>query len=297
MGEYVNSIKAFKTDCVREASKLGDYQKMSITDLANNYCAALDSEDTIAQNKYIAALMLRFWYTIDKVYKATVQHNAGDLADFTTIIYERIMYACKYRAWQKDNATTNAQACINQAIMTEIKNMHVKYDTFDKYKVATKSVSLDTPLDGESSDSDTLSDIIEDDSNDIKDFNIENNLTSFIQAFINENKYVEAVILDTIAYNNDAIKMETTRKCRVDEEGKKDFYKETTSEFWPYKAVQKLNALPDNYSKYFKTRYKVDSYVADVVIDAVKAAPNPKKYRYLYKTLEAAKPMVNMLMD
>ena len=73
-----------------------------------------------------------------------------------------------------------------------------------------------------------------------------------IQTCINKKKLVEAIILDTIAFN-DVQKVTKTVVKTVDDEGNSYKHTRQTSEFWPYKCVQILSNLPEDYATYFCT--------------------------------------------
>ena len=60
-----------KKDLTIQARKLlKPYEQYSIDELANAYCEAVDTNDEALKDIYKSALILRFWYTIDKMYKA-----------------------------------------------------------------------------------------------------------------------------------------------------------------------------------------------------------------------------------
>ena len=92
-------LKDTKKDCITYASMLGDYQSLSEQELLDGYCDAMDTDNKLNKNTYISALLLRFWYRIDKLYQQN--RNLGlEREDFVFWIVEAIDYACKYRAWR-----------------------------------------------------------------------------------------------------------------------------------------------------------------------------------------------------
>ena len=57
-----------KKDLVNRAHKLvRPYESYSIDELADAYCEAVDTNNEALKDIYISALILRFWYTIDKM--------------------------------------------------------------------------------------------------------------------------------------------------------------------------------------------------------------------------------------
>ena len=145
-------INDIRKDCVTFASFLGDYQKISVDDLANKYCEALDSKDEFNKNAYLSALVLRFWYRIEKLYRANV--NTGlEREDFFSWLVEAINYACKYRAWQTKKV--NAQQAINQCIET-IRYQHYYEFNLDKHKANYNTVSISSPVMSNKDNTDAL---------------------------------------------------------------------------------------------------------------------------------------------
>ena len=112
-----------------------------------------------------------------------------------------------------------------------------------------------------------------------------------IQSCIDKKKIVEAIILDTIAFNDT---QKVTKKVvkGVDFEGNPTKYTQTTSEFWSFRCVQILSNLPVDYAAYFKKHYNVVEPELEVAIAAIRAANNQKLYRYLAKTLKNARDLV-----
>ena len=112
----VMSLYDTKKDLVTIASVLPQrYEKYDITELADNYCKALDEKDDYNINLYLSTLLLRFWYVIDKMYQRC-KNNGVEREDCFYRLYECINAACHYRAWQNPDKHTNAQACINQVL-------------------------------------------------------------------------------------------------------------------------------------------------------------------------------------
>lgn len=272
-----------KKDCIRYASLLGDYQAMGVNELADGYCLALDTNDSSKQNSYLSALILRFWYTIDKMYKKSA--NIGlDHEDFFSWLVEAINYACKYRAWQNPDKKTNAQASINQCINT-IRLQHYYEYNLDKHRANYNTISFEAPLNS-NDENQSLSEILEDES--IPDYRHGSGAEDFVQRYINNKKLVEAIILDCIAFNNAERITKTTVKD-VDDQGETIRHTQYTREFWPYKLVQILGSIPDEYPEYFANRYKVSTPELSAAVTVIKKANNQKLYKYISKTLEDAK--------
>ena len=62
-------LRETKRDLTNQARRLmKPYELYSIDELADAYCDAVDTGNEALKDIYISALILRFWYTIDKMY-------------------------------------------------------------------------------------------------------------------------------------------------------------------------------------------------------------------------------------
>lgn len=257
--------------------------------MLDRYCLAKDINDEHRKNLYISGLMLRFWYVISKL-QARSPIPGLEYNDFMDWLYEAIEYACKYRAWQDPTKRVNAQQAINQCI--ETIRVQKYYDlNLQKNKVNQMTFSLDAEFDddGESTLLDTL---VDEDYETEREYNEGAEAAyALVQSCIDRKKIVEAIILDTIAFNDT---QKVTKKVvkGVDFEGNPTKYTQTTSEFWSFRCVQILSNLPVDYASYFKKHYQVLEPELEAALAAIRAANNQKLYRYLAKTLKGARDLV-----
>ena len=257
--------------------------------MLDRYCLAKDTNDEHRKNLYISGLMLRFWYVISKL-QARSPIVGLEYNDFMDWLYEAIEYACKYRAWQDPTKKVNAQQAINQCI--ETIRVQKYYDlNLQKNKVNQMTFSLDAEFDddGESTLLDTL---VDEDYETEREYNEGAEAAyALVQSCIDRKKLVEAIILDTIAFNDT---QKVTKKVvkGVDFEGNPTKYTQTTSEFWSFRCVQILSNLPVDYASYFKKHYQVLEPELEAALVAIRAANNQKLYRYLAKTLKGARDLV-----
>ena len=257
--------------------------------MLDRYCLAKDTNDEHRKNLYISGLMLRFWYVISKL-QARSPIPGLEYNDFMDWLYEAIEYACKYRAWQDPTKKVNAQQAINQCI--ETIRVQKYYDlNLQKNKVNQMTFSLDAEFDddGES----TLLDTLVDEDYETAREHQEGAEAAYalVQSCIDKKKLIEAIILDTIAFN-DVQKVHKKVVKGVDFEGNPTKYTQTSSEFWPFRCVQILSNLPIDYASYFKQHYQVVEPELEAAISAIRAANNQKLYRYLDKTLKGARTMM-----
>ena len=271
-----------KRDLTMYARRLAKpYETYSIDELANAYCEAVDTNNNALKDIYISALILRFWYTIDKNYRSNTLYPSMDHEEFFWIVYKAIEHACRYRAWQDPNKKLNAQQCINRCIETVKLNEYYTL-SLDKRKVLNHSYSMDTPLGSDSGDSKTIGDMLE--AEEYYDDHSNDDVTLLIQSYINKNKVIEAILLDNIAFNDVQRYFKKTIK-KQGENGEITKYVEHSSEFWPYRLVKIMSKLPDTYKYDFMKRYNISEEKLTAVLEAIKKANNQKIYRYLDKCL------------
>lgn len=260
--------------------------------MLDRYCFAKDTNDEHRKNLYIAGLMLRFWYVISKL-QARSPIPGLEYNDFMDWLYEAIEYACKYRAWQDPTKKVNAQQAINQCI--ETIRVQKYYDlNLQKNKVNQMTFSLDAEFDNEGES--TLLDTLVDEDTETEREHQEGAEAAYalVQSCIDKKKLIEAIILDTIAFN-DVQKVHKKVVKGVDFEGNPTRYTQTSSEFWPFRCVQILSNLPIDYASYFKQHYQVVEPELEAAISVIRAANNQKLYRYLDKTLKGTRAMMQFV--
>jgi hypothetical protein len=272
-----------KRDLTMLARKLvKPYEQYSIDELANAYCDAVDNGDEALKNIYISALILRFWYTIDKMYKANSVAPSLEHEDFFWWLYEAIEYACKYRGWRDPAKKLNAQQCINKCIDT-IK-LQKYYDLrLDKRKVVNHTCSIDAPIGGDGDDAGkTIGDMLE--AEGTFDDHSGDEVVYLVQSYIDRNKIIEAILIDNICFNDVEKHFKKTIKT-VNAAGEEVKYVEHSSEFWPYRLIQIVSKLPASYKSYFMERYSISEEKLNAILEIIDKANNQKLYRYLDKTL------------
>lgn len=285
-----------KKDCLKFASMLPEievngkmtnkYEDYDITTLADKYCEAKDTNNIVDINIYSSALILRFWYQIDKMYQKC-KTSGIEREELFFRLFECIDTACQYRAWQDPTKHTNAQACINQVIASRGAAAVMYESNLDKSRVSASSISLDAQFNDEDHDSATLADTIADEYGNM--FESECGLTATIQGlFVNKNQLVEAIILDTVI-TRDVFKHEKRVVKGIDADGNPTKQVENTTEFWPFKLVQELNDLGDNYESYFLHKYSTTIEKFEAAYSAVTKASNTKKYKMVENCLSGAK--------
>ena len=273
-----------KKDLIACARRLTQpYEKYSIDELADAYCDATDNNDETLKNVYISALILRFWSKIDKMYKSNTVAPCLEYEDFFWWLYEAIEYACKYRGWKDPTKNLNAQQCINKCIDT-IKLQKYYNLRLDKNKTVNYCTSMDAPICGSGDDTaKTLGETLE--SEEYIDDHSTEDVMMLVQSYLNNNKIIEAIIIDTIAFNDVRKHFKKVIKT-TNAEGEAYKYTEYSSEFWPYKLVQIVSKLPSTYKSTFLKRYNVSEEKLTTVLDAINKVSNTKLYKYLDQTIK-----------
>lgn len=267
-----------KRDLTLMARKLvKPYEDYSIDELANAYCDAVDNENDALKDIYISALVLRFWHKIDKMYKANSVAPSLEHEDFFWWLYEAIEYACKYRGWRDETKNLNAQQCINQCIET-IKLQKYYNLRLQKNKTVNFTVSMDTPIGSDSSDKAmTVGDMLE--AEETWDDHSADDVMLLVQNYINRDKIIEAILIDNIAFNDVQRWFKQTIKT---ESGK---YTEISSEFWPYRLIQIVSKLPEEYKQEFLSKYRISEEKLDAVLAYVDKSNNQRLYKLLDRCL------------
>ena len=272
------------------ASRIKDQESLTITELADGYCKAIDGNKSDLANEYFSALVLRFWWKIQKAYtknKAALRVSKEDCYDW---LISSIMMACdkSARIWQK-NSNINAQQAINQVFSTRFEKMAYYESNLLKNKGAHVTCSLDEPIGNQDDDKGhSIGDFIADEANEIEK---EGDVTSFIQSLLDKDKVVEAIIFDNIADpDKDVFKYKKKTIKTTNADGEKVKYTKHTSEFWEFKLMKELNELDGNYKNYFLAKYKVSTGAVNAALDVIARANNQKKYRMLRAALKRERP-------
>lgn len=267
-----------KRDLTLMARKLvKPYESYTIDELADAYCDAVDSGNETLKDIYISALVLRFWHKIDKMYKANTVAPCLEHEDFFWWLYEAIEYACHYRGWRDATKNLNAQQCINKCIDT-IKLQKYYNLRLDKNKTVNFTVSMDTPVGGDSDDKAmTVGDMLE--AEETWDDHSKDDVMVLVQNYINRDKIVEAILIDNIAFNDVQRYYKKTIKT---ETGK---YTDVSSEFWPYRLIQIVSKLPEEYKHDFMHKYKISEEKLDAVLAYVDKSNNQRLYKLLRNCL------------
>lgn len=305
------NLNDIQKSCMAEASIIKDYNELSKNELVNAYCD-LDEKIYLYKDKtnldrtqilmsaYWAAILLRYWYKIFEWLK-TSSSLGLEATDYFDWLNDSLHDAFYYRSWRKkrrEHPNIPDSDWIDNPQYVEDENAadkSINYFTGAKrgkeYQAANKqkrrsnyqSLSIDSTFDEEGYS------ILDREGLSVKGSSY-NGLHELVNLFLEQDKLIEAVIIDSIA-NGESIKDEkykyqfTTKVIEDNEE------KEVTEEvqranymFDARKVVKYLNSINENYfTKYFNKTYNVKNYKE--ILTQLKKLNNNKLYREIEKTL------------
>lgn len=280
--DFINDLKAAAHQLPKPR------EKYTLDELADEYCLALDAGNTLLREAYFAAMLLNYQAYIVKLYK---DHHAAlkmELEDFISWVSGSIMMACdpSNRKWQKDT-NIHAGTVIVQILKTRFQAAAYYESNLAKNRVNFATVSLDAPTNDDADG--TIVDMLES--------NIEtpagqlDGAYCLIQELLDQNKIIEAIIAETIAYN-DCYRINKEIVDDTDLAGNAIKRKKYSQEFWAYRAVQILSNLPENYEKYFCTKFNAPQVKVRAGLNKIQSSSNTKIKKYIIQTQECLRALV-----
>lgn len=279
------TLSELQTSYKHDAEKLGNYQELTKTELADGYCDAEEAGNAALASSYFSALMLRYWY---KIYQWKVDSASLRLEDteFEWWLRDAIRIAFVYKAWRdpenKIYGDPNAVDKIINQICFSVRGREYQHFNKNKRKANVQAMSLDEALD-EDGDyilgySDSLVDEYEPDYSD-----------ELIKMLLLRNQVIEALIIDGIAHYDtfkDVKKSKTVEQIdTATGEAYEDTIKYHTMEFDPVKLVKHLNSIDQKFLTKFCTIHSVSPLVGEETFDKLKKLNNTKLYKVIKKTL------------
>lgn len=303
--------------CKAEASIINvdgkNYQELSKNELANLYCDydeiynfTKDEQEkdraALMRSSLWAALLLRYWFKIYQWQKNSTSLGLG-LIDFFTWLADSLRDAFYYRSWRKIRWDANTNGWISNPQYVDDENAADKSINYfcgakrgkeyqaankDRRKANYQSLSIDTTF-----DEDGYS--ILDREGLCNSGGGYNGIKSLINLLLGEDKGIEAVIVDSIAYG-DSIKEDkhkhTFMMQELDENGNQTEVEETcyrySHEFNARKIVKFLSELNEKYfTEYFIKNYDIKDYKP--IYEQIKNCSNSKLYKEIEITLNRIK--------
>lgn len=205
---YANFCKCAKTI---PGFKVGQKEDVSydITDLANAYLDAMDSNDSEGMNRYISALMVRYWHMVPYLWDRSKSSKLG-MEDMVMWIYEGFAKAFKYRSWVDPSKPVSkdpkgAEKCFNQCI-TSVRQYWYKHFNTNMSRINYVAMSLDALHEA-------LGDAFDDHAPQEGLFSEGDSCRDIISTLVAEGRLFDAVVVDLVCFGDSF--RETRGKARV----------------------------------------------------------------------------------
>lgn len=262
------------------AKILGDYQAMTKTELANGYCDADEAGEETVRSAYFSALMLRYWYKIFEFQKDSP--NVGlDLDDFSSWLSEALMQALNARKWRDpDNKLyedkNGPDKVINMWCST-IRLRHYYQFNLDNNRANFGCDSIDRQIEAYGDSAECMQQCTVDSHDEI-------GIKGLINDLFKRNKILEAIIVDSIVYQNTwkTIKSTVTYFDEVLQKDKKA--PKEVEEFSKRSLLEFLSNINKEESYYVNT-YGIDRNMFSLVANKLSSLPRTKLNSLLNKTL------------
>lgn len=271
---YSEHYKSF----VLDASRLGDYQSMTKTELANGYCDADDRHDDIKRSQYFSALMLRYWYKVGELYESSSSLSKAmsfEIEDYISLVAESLSIGLSYRRWRDPkNKLYNDPNGPDKVFQRCFLSTRQRYYTYSNKQKRNKNAYLAQIV----GDSETFSSNVVSESVVFENLDVDRHSSATLslvegitQHLIDRNKLLEAITVDCIAYSDSFINKKLNNK--------------TTAVFSQKKLASILASLNDKYEDYFCNTYFVDKEELSKVITKLSTISYTTLERYIKNTL------------
>ena len=242
-----------------EAARGIPWETINKNDLFNLYLQNENDEEL--RNKYVAAIICRYWYLIFTNYEKS--KGSVDIYTCYEWVSHAVLSVLKRRAWTKEDSSVygdpnGPDKCLNQSVCSHRKGFYQSSNT-DKKRSNFKTISSEDLYDsfGESSKA-----LVDEETSYTEDTH---DVETLVQHLIENERYLEALVIDNIAYGEcfkEKYSKGTSAIYKTDEDGN-----EVTEEFTYDKVNRKfsqrmlnlsLKELDDSYPEYFSSRYLTD---------------------------------------
>jgi hypothetical protein len=270
-----------------------------ITDLMNKYCQAKDTNNRYDINRYLSALMVRYWHVAILLYKQSVSTRL-DFDDIVVWMYDAFEKAAHYRSWMDVNKDVSknpkgAEKCINQCI-TSVRQYWYKHFNQDKRKINYITSSLDDLI--QNSDSDDVQTTILDTVADVSESKIFSSGRELVQKYIDSGDLFTALVLDTILYQDCFVDSTEVTILGVDDDGNNIESTHYKSEFSHIKLKKHLKNLNTAFVNYFSSTYDLDDFSEEDIVrsvDGLTSIKLGKKIKSSFEILKNDKEILSLL--
>ena len=267
-----------------------------ITELADEYCKAVDEHDEVKKSQYISALMIRYWHMVAVLYEQSKSARL-DVEDITSWLYEAFAKAFSYRSWQNPDKEVSkdpkgAEKVINRCIYSVRNAWYTEFNR-NRTKINFKMYSLDANPEDLLADSGKLRHRsgVEKSYLDIIPCNetyVEGG-RDLVQKYINAGRIRYAIILDHIMYQDSMIS--TCRQVKtgeLDDEGNPIYIEKYKYKFSAAKLSKALTGISKahadsfkRYEDYFLNVYTVDKDTFEKAVEYLATTNRTIRSKYV----------------
>ena len=273
------------------------------------------------RSAYYSALMLRYWYKIFEWQKNSYTLNL-DPTDFVDWLSDSLYVAFYYRMWRYEYQAIvkegkfieykldkngnkipnsyyyitdpNAPDKIINRCCGSMRGRVFQFHNKDKRKIDTQTYSLDSMIDEEGDYAINYSGAYTEDNRPYT-----HGAYSLVQMLLDRGETLEALIVDSIAYQDTFKKQKTTitNKEINNETGEEIKIKDVAvyNMFDPRKLVKHLNTVGEEFIYLFCQNYQITNTIGNTLLANLKSLSNVKLYKIIEKTLSEIKQTPEMV--
>ena len=226
-----------------------------ITDLANGYVKAMAANDKAGMDKYISALMVRYWHMVPYLWDKSKSSKLG-MEDMVMWIYDGFAKAFKYQSWLDPNKPVSkdpkgAEKCFNQCI-TSVRQYWYKHFNTNQSKVNYIAASLDSLYEcmGDSFDDNMPNEAFEGDGVVCREV---------IATLVNEGKLFDAIVIDKLCFDESFKETRGKKQVRIATDNGELVEDITTSSysFDNRRLISCIKSIDEDYINEFSKAYGV----------------------------------------
>lgn len=311
------SLATSKKSFVEDASRLKDYDKMSVLELANLACDAEEQGNEKLRSSCWSALMLHYWYKIHKWKMSSMSLGLED-DEFVFWLYDSLCAAFHYRSWRWEYKAVVKKGKFIEWKLDEngekIPNPHYwkvdpnaadrtinffcaaqrgrvyQYMNKDERKLNAQATSIESIVDDNGRQIDSIGHT--------KPLEV-SGAKELVNLLLKNKKPMEALVADGIAYQDSfRTKKQTSHFKDLDSQGNEVNKRVITkSESFDMRMLVKhLSTIDSEFIKnYFCSTYYLSQDEGNSILEQVSKMSNPKWYNCIKKTMLEIKDNPNLL--
>lgn len=189
-----------------ETTKTVADRNILVDELANRFCKAYDESNFAEMDTYFSTLLVQCWKQMTNFYNGVKVEGNIEYSDLPSIFNDRLLYACKYRAWQNPEKKLHAHQCINMCIATEKANVFGR-SNWQCNKSNASAHRFNQEMFKLDDDEDDFFDRLPDENSAARS-NFGFTVKDIVNDYINSNQLDFAIILDAICYSVDCFQLD-----------------------------------------------------------------------------------------